>query len=85
MGHTVKGTFSLSDPYCPSIPVGSPPGTDPLPQAMVQLVVTDTTGAESGPFRLNLNQTCPVVKPVPKPKPKTGGKHSHKGGKKGHK
>jgi hypothetical protein len=37
---------------------------------MVQLLVTDTTGAQNGPFRLNLNQRCKPVHAKPKPKPK---------------
>jgi hypothetical protein len=85
-GHFAVGTFDTSDPYCPSIPTGSPPGTNPLPQAIVQLVVTDVTGAQNGPFRMRLDRSCPVVKPIPKKtKAKTKPKHgkgSHKGNKK---
>ena len=86
-GHVMVGTFDTSDPYCPSIPTGSPPGTNPLPQAVVQLVVTDVTGAQNGPFRINLNKACPVVKPLPKKaktktKPKSKHKTGHKGSKK---
>jgi hypothetical protein len=70
----VEGTFDLTEPYCANIPKGSRPGTQPDPAAFVQLVVSDTTGAEDGPFRLRLNGTCPVVHVVkPKPKAKTGG------------
>jgi len=65
-----EGTVDTTDPYCANIPAGSPAGTQPEPTAVVQLVVTDTTGAEDGPFRLRLNGTCPVVHVVPKPKPK---------------
>jgi hypothetical protein len=35
----------------------------------VQLIVTDATGAQDGPFRLPLQSKCPAVK-TPKPKPK---------------
>jgi hypothetical protein len=81
----VSGTFDTTDPYCPNIPTGSPAGTKPEPSAVVQLVVTDTTGAEDGPFRLRLTgTTCPavhVVKPKPKPKSKHSGK-THKAAKK---
>jgi hypothetical protein len=75
----VEGTFDLTEPYCANIPHGSPAGTQPDPTAFVQLVVSDTTGAEDGPFRLRLNGTCPVVHVV-KPKPKKHGskKVAHK-------
>jgi hypothetical protein len=69
-----EGTFDATEPYCANIPAGSPAGTKPDPTAVVQLVVTDTTGAEDGPFRLRLKGTCPVVhvvKPKPKAKAKT--------------
>jgi hypothetical protein len=68
-----EGTFDTTEPYCASIPAGSPAGTQPDSTALVQLVVTDSTGAEDGPFRLRLDGTCPavhVVKPKSK-KPKT--------------
>jgi hypothetical protein len=77
----VQGTFDTTAPYCPSIPAGSPAGTQPTPGAVVQLVVTDTTGAEDGPFRLVLADKCRVVHVVPKPKPKPQRKH-HKAAKK---
>jgi len=74
----VEGTFDLTEPYCANIPHGSPAGTQPDPAAFVQLVVSDTTGAEDGPFRLRLSGTCPVVHVV-KPKPKSKSKGSKKG------
>jgi hypothetical protein len=64
-----EGTFDTAEPYCASIPAGSPAGTQPDSTALVQLVVTDSTGAEDGPFRLRLNGTCPAVHVV-KPKSK---------------
>ena len=75
----VLGTFDTADPYCPSIPAGSPAGTQPTPEAVVQLVATDTTGASDGPFRLVLPGKCPVVHVVPKrkPKPKAKAKARH--------
>jgi hypothetical protein len=88
VGHYVRGSFDTTDPYCANIPPGSPPGTQPEPQAMVQLIVSDTTGAEDGPFRLNITPTCPVVKATPKTKPKTKAKrtshhkHHHTAGRK---
>jgi hypothetical protein len=72
-----EGTLDTTDPYCPNIPKGSPAGTKPEPGAVVQLVVTDTTGAEDGPFRLRLSGKCPAVHVKPKVKSKsksTGGK-----------
>jgi hypothetical protein len=83
---TIEGSFDTIDPYCANIPAGSPAGTKPEPAAVVQLVVTDTTGAQDGPFRLRLAGKCPVVHVVkPKPKPKkhgakkaTGKKATHK-------
>jgi hypothetical protein len=62
-----EGTLDTTDPYCASIPPGSPAGTQPEPTAIVQLVVTDATGAEDGPFRLSYNGRCPAVHVV-KPK-----------------
>lgn len=76
------GSFDMSDPYCPSIPAGSPPGTAPTAQATVKLVVSDSTGAENGPFRINLNRFCPIVKATPLPKHKHKSKCRHTHGKK---
>jgi hypothetical protein len=64
-GHFVDGTFDTTDPYCSFLP-SKKPGTKPTPQAMVQLVVSDSTGAQSGPFRLNITPACPTVKAIPK-------------------
>jgi hypothetical protein len=74
----VEGSFDTTDPYCANIPPGSRAGTQPEPTAVVQLVVTDTTGAEDGPFRLRLTGTCPAVHVV-KPKAKAK-KHAAKAG-----
>jgi hypothetical protein len=78
-----QGSFNTSDPYCANIPVGSPAGTRPEPTALVELVVTDTTGAQDGPFRLRLHGSCPAVHVVKvKVKPKTKKHQSGKGAKK---
>jgi len=71
-----EGTFDTTDPYCPNIPKGAPAGTKPEPGAVVELVVTDSTGAEDGPFRLRLAGKCPAVHANAKPKAskKTGSK-----------
>jgi hypothetical protein len=56
---SIEGSLDTTDPYCPYIPKGSPKGTKPQPGAVVELVVSDTTGAEDGPFRLYLAGKCP--------------------------
>ena len=68
--NTAEGSFDLTEPYCANIPKGSPAGTKPDPSAVVQLVVSDTTGAEDGPFRLHLGGKCRPVH-VKKVKAKT--------------
>jgi hypothetical protein len=56
-----EGTFDPTAPYCKSLPVGAKPGTKAIPQALVQLVVTDTTGAQDGPFDIGYAGKCPKV------------------------
>ncbi len=68
-----QGQVDTTNPYCSSVPPGSPKGTKAEPQAVVQLIVSDTNGAEAGPFRLNLQPACP-----PPPKPKKAKKHNNK-------
>ena len=70
----VEGWVDTSDPYCAFIPKGAPPGTTAQPQAIVQLVVTDTNGVQDGPFRLNLGGCGPTPKPKPKTKTKAKAK-----------
>jgi hypothetical protein len=55
----IEGSLDTTDPLCPYIPKGSPKGAKPQPGAVVELVVSDTTGAEDGPFRLYLTGKCP--------------------------
>jgi hypothetical protein len=57
--NTAEGQLDTTDPLCPYIPKGSPAGAKPQPGAVVELVVSDTTGAEDGPFRLFLSGKCP--------------------------
>lgn len=76
-----KGTIDLTEPYCANITKGSPAGTKPDPAAVVQLVVSDTTGAEDGPFRLRLAGKCPVVHVKPKVKSKSKAPRKTSGGK----
>jgi hypothetical protein len=72
----VDGTVDTVDPYCKNIPAPAKPGAWAEPQAWVQVVVTDVSGAQDGPFRLYYSQACPAVPdrvpfpPKPKPKPK---------------
>jgi hypothetical protein len=68
---TIQGQLDPVDPYCAHVPPGSRKGAQPEPQAVVELVITDTNGAENGPFRLNLSPGCP---PPPKPKAKAKAK-----------
>lgn len=73
-----EGTLDTTEPYCANIPPGSPTGTKPDPSAVVELVVSDSTGAEDGPFRLRLNGKCPspTAKVKTKAKKKTSVKHT---------
>ena len=66
--NVAQGTIDTTEPYCSYVPKGAPAGAKPQPAAVVQLVVTDTTGAEDGPFRLYLSGKCPAVKAKPKAK-----------------
>jgi hypothetical protein len=71
------GTIDTIDPYCKNLPAGAKPGTPAEPRALVQLVVTDTSGAEDGPFRLYYSGKCPSVPDrVPFPAKKKHKKHS---------
>ncbi|MEA2158393.1 MAG: hypothetical protein QOD66_773 [Solirubrobacteraceae bacterium] len=55
------GSFDLTDPYCKTLAPDAKPGTLATPQATVQLIVTDTSGAQDGPFRLAPRSACPRV------------------------
>lgn len=56
-----EGSVDPVEPYCKYLPKGAKPGTPAVPQAIVQLIVTDNTGAEDGPFDLGLAKACPKV------------------------
>jgi hypothetical protein len=60
-GNLALGSFDPIDPYCKHFPPGAKPGSYAEPQALVQVVVSDTTGAEDGPFTLNMKPACPPV------------------------
>lgn len=83
-GYFAEGSIDPIGAYCKHLPTDAngktitKPGTLAIPKATVQLVVTDYTGAQDGPFILGSTKTCPRVpnvvptaKPKPKPKPKT--------------
>jgi hypothetical protein len=65
----VGGSFDTTDPYCGvaahTVKVKGKKGKTKLipaePRAVVQLVVSDATGAEFGPFPFNLKPGCTAV------------------------
>ncbi len=62
--NTVSGQIQLSAAYCSYIPKGAKAGTPAVPRAEVNLVVTDDSGAEDGPFELTPAFKCAKVKAV---------------------
>jgi hypothetical protein len=75
----IQGQIDTTDPYCASIPAGSRAETVAEPQAVVQIVASDTAGNEFGPFPIGRSPACPPPpKPKPKPKPKVKAKPRHK-------
>jgi hypothetical protein len=87
-GYSVVGSVDPLQAYCKHLPTTAngktaKPGTPAEPQARVQLVVTDATGAEDGPFNLGPVKACPRVPNVvptakaKKTKPKTAKKVKH--------
>jgi hypothetical protein len=54
----VHGSFDPTGPYCKYIPSGAKPGSPAVPRAIVQVVVSDISGAEDGPFRLYYTGKC---------------------------
>jgi hypothetical protein len=81
-GFFASGSVDPIQAYCKHLPTNAngklaKPGTPAVAQALVQLVVTDYTGAEDGPFTLGPAKACPKVPnvvPTPKPKPKAKAK-----------
>jgi hypothetical protein len=68
-GWTVQGSIDLTDSYCAYLPKGAKAGTPRVPRAIVELVVTDNSGATDGPFELFPTKACkavPAVVPAPK-------------------
>jgi hypothetical protein len=83
-GYFAAGSVDPLAAYCKHLPTTATgktakPGTAAVPQALVQLVVTDATGAEDGPFTLGPARACPhVPNVVPQPKPKSKSKSKSK-------
>jgi len=67
-----EGSVDPIEPYCKYLPKGAKPGTPAVPQAIVQVIVTDNTGAQDGPFDLGLAKRCPKVPNVVHAKKPTG-------------
>ena len=71
-----EGSVDPIQPYCKHLPADAKAGTPAVPQALVQIVVTDATGAEDGPFTLGNAKPCPRV-PNVAPKSITKKKSRH--------
>lgn len=77
-GYVAAGSVDPVAAYCKHLPTTASgktarPGTPAIPQAVVQLVVTDATGAQDGPFNLGPVKRCaavPNVVPTPRRKHK---------------
>jgi hypothetical protein len=79
----IEGSVDPTSQYCSYLPKGAKPGTPAVPRAVVEVVVTDNTGAQDGPFELTPNTRCPkVAAVVPTPKKKTKPKKKKSKGKK---
>jgi hypothetical protein len=71
-GEAVTGGFAMTEGYCSFLPKGAKAGTPAVPQATVELIVTDTNGVSEGPFELTRTGKCPkVAAVVPAKKKKT--------------
>jgi len=72
-GYYVDGTIDLGQAYCKHLPTPAKgkslrAGTPAIQTARVQLIVTDWSGAQDGPFALRPAKACPAVPNVaPKP------------------
>ncbi len=76
----VEGTFDTTDPYCGTLPTKATTkaktkaSSKAEPQAVVSLIVSDVTGAEDGPFTLNLKPACKAQHATKK----SAKRHKHK-------
>jgi len=86
-GFYAVGSIDPTAPYCDHLPTVAgktidKPGTVLIPKAAVELVATDTTGGQNGPFLLGYAKTaktCPKLpKVVPPAKPKNSKGHGTK-------
>ena len=74
--YLASGSIDPVIPYCKHFGPHPKPGSLAIPQAIVQVIVTNNTGAQDGPFTLNLNPACPKVPDVyPKPKAAKATRH----------
>jgi len=76
-GYDVKGSVALDEPYCKYLPKHAKAGTPAVPTAVVGLIVTDSTGAEDGPFYIHPAKACAKI-PNAVPAPKKKGKPKKK-------
>jgi hypothetical protein len=77
-GDSVEGSIDPTASYCKYLPQGAKPGTPAVPRAIVELIVTDASGAEDGPFELFPSKKCKAVPNVVPPKAKKGSKSKTK-------
>jgi hypothetical protein len=77
-GYVAAGAVDLVAPYCKSLPARAKPGTVAIPRAIVQVIVTDATGAQDGPFALSPSRRCPRVPGAAPVHHQRGSKHGRK-------
>ena len=86
-GYYAEGSIDPTAPFCKHLPTNAAgktidkPGTVAIPKAAVELVATDTTGGQNGPFLLGYTKakSCPTVpNVVPAVKPKSSAGHAAK-------
>jgi hypothetical protein len=68
-GNLIEGSVDPVEQYCAFAPKGAKAGTATVPRAIVEIVVTDSTGAQDGPFELFKTKACakvPAVVPAKK-------------------
>lgn len=80
--NTVQGSFDPTAAYCAYYPPGARKGSRPVARDQVELIVSNNTGAEDGPFPLALARACPAPK-APWAKDKQNAKHKSVTGSRG--
>ncbi len=63
-GDLIEGSVDPTEQYCSYLPKGAKAGTPAIPRATVEIVVTDNTGAQDGPFELKPTKACKKVAAV---------------------